>query len=144
MTNIVTDPQFFCQFEIDDYTHAIGSNLLVSYYWIKSEETKDFFIEHTQNMINDAMKKNLPLNLDALLLMACYRDINTLIKFFVENGADVNAVAENGSTPLIFAADYNNFTMTKFLIEKNADVFSKNNHNRTALEYAKAGSQTQM
>ena len=140
----ITDPQFFCQFEIDDYTQSIGSTLLTSFYFIKEKEAKEFFIEHVQNMITDAIKKNLPLNLDALFLMSSYRNINQLIKFFVDQGADLNAVAENGSTPLIFAADYNNFDIVKLLIEKGADVFLTNMHKKGALEYARVGTHTHM
>lgn len=144
MAKALIDPQFFCLFEIDNYTQSIGSTLLISFHFIKDEDAKDFFIQHVQNMINDAIKKNLPLNLDALLLMSCYKNISSLIKFFVDKDADVNAVAENGSTPLIFAADCNNFAIVKLLTEKGADVFMKNNFNKAALEYAMAGSQTQM
>ena len=57
------------------------------------------------------------------------------IKLLIENGADVNAKDNDGSTSLIFASMYSNDTSSldtvKLLLENGADVNAKNNYEDT-------------
>jgi hypothetical protein len=53
-------------------------------------------------------------------------------------GADVNARAKTGTTPLMFAARHNkNNEVIPVLLKAGADVKAKNSDGKTALDYAK-------
>lgn len=135
-------PQDFCDYEIDPYTYAIGSTLLQTFSTLKTDETKEFFTLHIHNMIVDAMKRNLPINQDALFLMCCHKNINFLVKFFVENGVNINAVSKFGSTCIMYAAENNNYDMVRFFVDSGVDIFVKNNSRMSAIDYSKPGSET--
>jgi ankyrin repeat protein len=57
------------------------------------------------------------------------------LKFFVEKGADLEAVCEN-KTPLMYSIKYGKFEMVKYLIASGADI-NANNRGRHPLYYAK-------
>ena len=55
----------------------------------------------------------------------------------IREGANVNAVDENGWTPLMFAADSNsNPEILRILIENGADISIKNSEDKNAFDYA--------
>ena len=58
------------------------------------------------------------------------------VKQHLAAGADVNAKAEDGWTPLHFATSGGYKEITELLISKGADVNSKDNHGRTPLDLA--------
>ena len=61
-----------------------------------------------------------------------------VVKYLLENGADINAKDSNwGYTVLIYAAEYVNLETVQFLIENGADFNIKNNEGKTALDLAK-------
>jgi len=63
-------------------------------------------------------------------------NFNSLASYLIEHGADVNAVNNNGTTPLIFAAMYNKINSVKLLLSKEVDVTIKDIEGKTALNYA--------
>jgi ankyrin repeat protein len=60
-----------------------------------------------------------------------------LVKFFVENGADVNQQNDYGNTALILASMWGHTEVVRFLLSKGADASIKNKDGNTALNEAK-------
>ena len=62
-----------------------------------------------------------------------------IIKYLVENGADINIKYNNGSTVLMKASKSGNYEIVKLLIENGADINDKDNDGNTALMSAFSG-----
>ena len=60
-----------------------------------------------------------------------------IVKYLVEQGANINARSSYNTTALMEAAYKGNFEIVKFLVQNGADVNIKNNDNKTALDAAK-------
>lgn len=58
-------------------------------------------------------------------------------RLLIEKGANVNAIADDGTTPLIIAAKNDSVFMAKFLLEKGADVNWRDLKKKSAMSYAK-------
>jgi ankyrin repeat protein len=58
-------------------------------------------------------------------------------RFLIEKGADVNAIADDGTTPLILAAKNDSVFMAKFMLDKGADVNWRDLKKKSAMSYAK-------
>lgn len=58
------------------------------------------------------------------------------VRKFVEYGADVNEISDNGYTPLMMAARYNRTDIVQILLDKGADVGVKNERGQNALKIA--------
>ena len=54
----------------------------------------------------------------------------------IKNGLDVNAQDRHGRTALMYAAHYDNLSVSKFLIDNGADVTILDNDNKNALYWA--------
>ena len=54
----------------------------------------------------------------------------------LNEGVDVDSRYENGSTPLMFAAQNNRLDVAKFLIKKGADINAENKEKITSLMFA--------
>lgn len=72
-------------------------------------------------------KKKLSSDLKTLygtpiLTIACEKGYLDIVKFLIENGADVNAKDKGGNPPLICAAMFNSIYIVKLLIENGADI----------------------
>jgi len=59
-----------------------------------------------------------------------------IMKFLVENGADINSETSTGNTPLHFACINNNLEVANYLIDNKANINEKNNKGQTPLHYA--------
>jgi len=59
-----------------------------------------------------------------------------LCSILIEQGADVNAKDNNGTTPLIYAAQSGQTELCSILIEQGANVNAKDCFDRTPLSYA--------
>lgn len=57
------------------------------------------------------------------------------ISFLIDNGADINASAHHGETPLMVAGAQHNLTALRLLLEKGADVRARDQSGRTVLSY---------
>ncbi|ORX79989.1 ankyrin [Anaeromyces robustus] len=62
-----------------------------------------------------------------LLMLAIESHANEIIKFLVDNNADINFRDESGDTPLVYLLKSNNNEMANYLIDNGADVYSVNN-----------------
>ena len=60
-----------------------------------------------------------------------------MARFLIEKGANVNALAEDGTSPLILAAKKDSVFMAKFLLEKGADVNWRDFKKKNAMSYSK-------
>ncbi len=58
------------------------------------------------------------------------------VKRLVEEGAQINAVDENGRTPLHLAARIGRLSIVEYLVEHGADTHIKDNFHKTPLVYA--------
>lgn len=77
-----------------------------------------------------------PKGRTALMAALAYANGIEMTKLLVENGANVNARAADGTTPLIIAAAGAKYNVVKYLIEKGADVNAKDNNGKNALTWA--------
>jgi ankyrin repeat protein len=64
------------------------------------------------------------------------RELVKLIELLIEEGADINAVDEEGFTPFINCARNSETGLCKFLVERGADPSAKRNNGGTALHAA--------
>ena len=59
-----------------------------------------------------------------------------MVKFLVENGADINAADSRDDTPLLLAVAANNLATVKYLIAKGADITVQQRHLGALIDYA--------
>lgn len=71
-----------------------------------------------------------------LMVALAYEGGITITKLFVQYGANVNAVAEDGTTPLIIAAAGAKLNVVEFLLSKGANPKAVDNNQMTAYKYA--------
>ena len=62
---------------------------------------------------------------------------NDVVKFYAQNGTDLNSLAGNDNTPLHMAANRGQLESTKILIQYGADKTIRNTQGETALDIAK-------
>jgi ankyrin repeat protein len=62
------------------------------------------------------------------LLIACMRNHETIIRHLIESGANVNVTSERGSSPFLAICQHNNVELARLLIQHGArhDVEAKN------------------
>ncbi|KAL1909321.1 hypothetical protein Sste5344_004950 [Sporothrix stenoceras] len=72
-------------------------------------------------------------------LLASYFGHDSVVKLLLEKGADVEAKAEDGRTPLSYAAAEEHEAVARLLFEKGADIEAKAYHNWTPLFFAADG-----
>ena len=81
--------------------------------------------------------ENLALDIEIedgtpLVYAVLYEKID-LVKYLIEQGANVNALYENHFTPLMSAVENENIELIKLLLEAKADVNRKDRHGNDAL-----------
>eukprot|EP00299_Pterocystis_sp_00344_P017442 c8731_g1_i5.p1 GENE.c8731_g1_i5~~c8731_g1_i5.p1 ORF type:complete len:168 (-),score=30.71 c8731_g1_i5:415-918(-) len=67
---------------------------------------------------------------------ACSRGLAEVVTYFIENGANVNAIDSKGRTPLMKAAYYGSHKTCQLLIEAGADMLAQDHFGLTALHLA--------
>ena len=107
--------------------------------------------EYTQNLLNDALIKAISNNdtelikflldngtkVDAMAFEHTIRYSSfRMFNFLVENGADINTKFSNGISLLHVAATFDNLDVANFLIENGIDIDAKTSEGNTALMYA--------
>lgn len=63
-------------------------------------------------------------------------DDENIIKYLVDNSADINAKADDGQTPMHIASFYDHEEVVKFLILKGANIEATDNYGSTPLHAA--------
>ncbi|MEM9831233.1 MAG: ankyrin repeat domain-containing protein [Bacteroidota bacterium] len=59
-----------------------------------------------------------------------------VINYFLDKGVDINQANEDGNTPLMYAAAYNDLPIVEFFVEKADDINASNEDGETALTRA--------
>lgn len=62
-----------------------------------------------------------------------------LVKFLLNNGANIEAKDVNGSTPLLYAVQENRLDVVRFLVGRGANINAGNNFDQTPLEPGRSG-----
>jgi len=71
-----------------------------------------------------------------LMVTCAYYGGITITKLLISNGANVNAVANDGTTALMLAAGNAKMDVVEFLVSRGADATLKDSKGLTALDYA--------
>jgi hypothetical protein len=71
-----------------------------------------------------------------LLYAAASNNNSEMVKYFVENGADVNTIGNNGETPLYLAVFFNKLDLVTYLVEHGADVNTTDDFGKPPLHVA--------
>jgi len=67
------------------------------------------------------------------LYSACNFNRLNVVRFLLENGADVNIADNKGTTPLMLASDNCNINLVRLLLDNGADIHMTDDRGRTAL-----------
>lgn len=60
-----------------------------------------------------------------------------VVRFLLDQGADINAIAPNGASPLMMAARYGAEDSVRLLVARGADKRVRNSLNQSAVDYAR-------
>jgi len=94
------------------------------------------FIEHLIEKGADVNLKNTSDGWRGLhYAISCGSD--DVARLLIEKGAEVNAIADDGTTPLILAAQNDSVFIAKLLLEKGANVNWRDMKKKNAISYAK-------
>ena len=81
--------------------------------------------------------KDLPVNINIIdgtpLNYAIIYDKNEIAKYFINKGADVNALYDGDYSSLMLSVDRENIEIVKLLLENEADINLKDKHGNGAL-----------
>ena len=90
---------------------------------LRSGHGQDPPVDITDNIIQDSDALLQEISGETVLHIACMKkDQPDVIDLLVQSGADVNAQAADGFTPLHIAAIYGNFRIVRKLVDLDADV----------------------
>ncbi len=86
------------------------------------------------------LAKNVVLNEEpnspTALQAAAYKGFTEAVKLLLDYGANPNIVDANGTSPLIYASQFNHIEIVDLLLKKGASVSYKDPNGFTALDYA--------
>lgn len=116
-----------------DVVSILGENLdtlikFISYPVVMSYNM--FGIEDIQSIFIDKSRYNTWLQVAAM----CGN--NMIVRYLVENGADVNSVDDTGFTVCMYACESGNREVIKYLLECGVDINKEDNNGRTVLSVA--------
>lgn len=86
--------------------------------------------------IDFANQRNKKLDIDGLLIIACCKGEENLIKKLLEMGANIEARSIGGSTPIMFLAQRDMIDVFKYFIENGANIFALNILNNDCIHYS--------
>ncbi len=98
---------------------------------------------HHLSLIELLLEKRADINLQgedrgySPLMDAAQLGDETILRFFIARGADLNLVSKDGQSALILAVGRNDSTITKLLLENGSDVQIIDKLGLSALKYAK-------
>jgi ankyrin repeat protein len=135
---------FNCEFEAAELLLKKGANVNLAdsygsaplHLAVCCKDVDLSLIEHLIEKGADVNYKNTSDGWRGLhYVISCGSD--DVARLLIEKGADVNAIADDGTTPLILAAKNDDVFIAKLLLEKGADVNWRDMHKKNAMSYAK-------
>lgn len=109
-----------------------GSTLLMNACRWADADIAGFLLRHGA----DANKPRSAKGRSPLMVACAYYSGQTICKMLIDAGADVNAVAQDGTTALMLAAQNAKLDVVILLINRGATAKAKNNAGQTALDFA--------
>lgn len=107
----------------EKYPYPIAQDFLDTYMHTYAESGGTAYLERLTNMGADIA----PALLSAVLTN------NDTVNFFIEKGADIEAIDGQGNTPLLIAISKSTNEIIQLLIKNNANIEAKNQKGETAL-----------
>eukprot|EP00928_Gymnodinium_smaydae_P078583 TRINITY_DN62706_c0_g1_i1.p1 TRINITY_DN62706_c0_g1~~TRINITY_DN62706_c0_g1_i1.p1 ORF type:complete len:328 (+),score=91.45 TRINITY_DN62706_c0_g1_i1:100-984(+) len=101
--------------------------------WGKPREEVTSVLESLGVAVEDALAASDPKNGNYALHIAAQNGHMDLVKFAIENKADVNVQNNKGQTPLHMSVEYDFYFQTKLLMDAGADPKRKNGEGHEAL-----------
>lgn len=111
-----------------------GSTLLMTACRWGNEERVSFLLRHGAK----ADGPRSPKGRTNLLVACAYYSGKSVCNMLIAYGADVNAIAQDGTTALMLAAQNAKLDVVELLLKKGAKPALKDKSGKTALDYAKA------
>ncbi|AUD40338.1 ankyrin repeat family protein [Flamingopox virus FGPVKD09] len=127
--------------ELKDILHNIeGTFIVCKYNYAPLEEDYEIkTLEIARMLFISKANMNMTSKLGSTPLhIASKYNNQTMVKFFLERGADINILDSNDNTPLIYAACSGNTTISKMLLDYGAKIESRNKEECSPLHYAVA------
>jgi ankyrin repeat protein len=135
---------FDCKFEAAELLLKKGANVNLTdsfgsaplYMAVCCEDADLSLIEHLIQKGADINYRNTSDGFTSLHhAISCGSD--DVARLLIEKGANVNALADDGTTPLILAAKNDSVFIAKILLERGANVDWHDFHKKNAMSYAK-------
>lgn len=133
--------QLFINIKLLFKTTFLVTYLLLNFIFISCNSTKVFEtnnITYVSNLVKKGGDVNTPISGYTRLYLAVQQKDTVLIKYLLENGADVNKKSRSGWQPLHVAIVLNSPEIVKILIDNNADTISKNPLGETPIQMAES------
>ena len=133
-----------CKYEAAEYLLKKGANinsadsygLAPLHLAVCCKDVDLSFIEHLIEKGADVNLKNTSDGWRGLhYAISCGSD--DVARLLIEKGAEVNAIADDGTTPLILAAKNDDVFIAKLLLEKGANLNWRDMKKKSAMSYAK-------
>ena len=142
---------FYCKFEAAELLLKKGANVnLADSFGLAPLQVavccKDLDVSLIEHLIEKGADINYNTPSNALakpfegwtsLHYAISCGADDVARLLIEKGANVNAIADDGTTPLILAAKNDSVFMAKLLLEKGADVNWRDMKKKSAMSFAK-------
>jgi ankyrin repeat protein len=118
--------------DVNEKDSAQGYNIIQSFVRWGDKNAVVFLLNHGCN----PDKNPSPKGRTALHVACAYYSCKDICELLIANGANVNAVDENGATPLMLAAANGKTAVVQLLLQKGGKASQKDNKEKTALDYA--------
>ena len=101
--------------------------------FIKAAEKGDFLVVKLYVEQGGNIEVNYSISRWNALISASVKGKLEIVKYLVENKADIEAVETNGRTSFNLASMHNQVEILKYLVSKNVNIHTKDNDGNTAL-----------
>ncbi len=108
----------------------MSSDIIFNYIKERNLDKVQELVLHNNFSVNS---ERTQINKNSLLLEASFWGHFEIVKFLVENGANINYKNYYGNSALMCASENNELEIIHFLLENGADINIKNDYNETPL-----------